>query len=146
MKSVTHSCGLIVRNRAGQILMGHPTGYKKWYRSFPKGRVDKTDSSLFHTALREVYEETGYDFSHIPVAHFKPLKSVWNNKKTKQYHFWFLDIRNLEDSIEEEIDSFPFKCHSEFAPGKPEFDIVGWVYPGEFQLYQSQNELLDQIN
>ncbi len=53
------SCGTIVGNRDGKILLAHVTGTRYW--DIPKG-VQEYDESPFDAAKRELYEETGLVF------------------------------------------------------------------------------------
>lgn len=53
------SCGTVIVNGDGKILLAHVTGTRYW--DIPKG-VQECDESPFETAKRELYEETGLEF------------------------------------------------------------------------------------
>jgi 8-oxo-dGTP pyrophosphatase MutT (NUDIX family) len=54
------SCGVIVRRRSGELLMGHATGRSYW--DIPKGLLDPGETPLI-AALRELREEAGLELS-----------------------------------------------------------------------------------
>jgi len=53
------SCGLIVFNERGEVLIGHQTGKSYW--DLPKGLIDAGELPI-DCALREAYEEFGIVF------------------------------------------------------------------------------------
>lgn len=53
------SCGLLVVNELGELLIGHSTGNSIW--DLPKGLIDEGESPLI-CALREAREEFGLQF------------------------------------------------------------------------------------
>ena len=58
------SCGLLVINERGELLVGHSTGSTLW--DLPKGLIDPGETPLA-CALREAREEFGLDFAATPV-------------------------------------------------------------------------------
>jgi putative (di)nucleoside polyphosphate hydrolase len=54
------SCGLIVFNEIGEILIGHQTGKSYW--DLPKGLIEEGEAPI-NCALREAFEEFGISFS-----------------------------------------------------------------------------------
>ena len=60
----TLSCGILVINPGGELLLCHVTG--AWHWDIPKGGTDPGESPL-QTALRETREECGLDFSGRPM-------------------------------------------------------------------------------
>lgn len=54
------SCGTVVINGAGQVLLCHVTGHDLW--DLPKGMQEAGEPAL-HTARRELHEETGLEFA-----------------------------------------------------------------------------------
>ncbi|KWT98492.1 MULTISPECIES: NUDIX domain-containing protein [unclassified Variovorax] len=52
----TTSCGVLIRNAAGQLLVAHATGQRHW--DIPKGGAEPGESPR-EAAVREVLEETG---------------------------------------------------------------------------------------
>ena len=59
------SCGLIVFNEKGEILIGHQTG--KTYWDLPKGLIDEGEAPI-DCALREGFEEFGIAFPKVRLA------------------------------------------------------------------------------
>jgi len=53
------SCGLLVLNEHGELLVGHSTG--NWIWDLPKGLIDEGEDALT-CALREAHEEFGLTF------------------------------------------------------------------------------------
>jgi 8-oxo-dGTP pyrophosphatase MutT (NUDIX family) len=54
------SCGAVVIDSAGQVLLCHVTGHDLW--DLPKGMQEAGEPAL-HTARRELHEETGLEFA-----------------------------------------------------------------------------------
>jgi 8-oxo-dGTP pyrophosphatase MutT (NUDIX family) len=81
-----HSAGGISINDKAEILFCHPTNsnWNNW--KMPKGQVDNNDSIL-DTAIREVYEETGWECDIIQEIKTKPVKkSFFWKKNKKKFH------------------------------------------------------------
>jgi 8-oxo-dGTP pyrophosphatase MutT (NUDIX family) len=74
----TTSCGVLIFNEHGQLLMAHATGQRHW--DIPKGGADEGETPR-QTAVREVQEETGIvldaqaleDIGHMPYTSRKDL-------------------------------------------------------------------------
>lgn len=60
MTAVQLSCGLVVLNEHGALLVGHSTGSDHW--DLPKGLIDEGEEPMA-CALREGGEEFGLDFA-----------------------------------------------------------------------------------
>ena len=60
MTSRALSCGILVFNRSGEVLLGHSSGSPRW--DIPKGLADRGETPMA-TALRETAEETGLQFA-----------------------------------------------------------------------------------
>jgi 8-oxo-dGTP pyrophosphatase MutT (NUDIX family) len=56
MAGLVVSCGVLLLNPHGELLLGHSTGSARW--DIPKGIADSGESAL-QAALRETAEETG---------------------------------------------------------------------------------------
>lgn len=54
------SCGLLVINERGELLVGHSTGSPRW--DLPKGLIDAGETPI-DCARRESHEEFGLDFA-----------------------------------------------------------------------------------
>lgn len=60
MPTTLLSCGLLVINQRGELLIGHSTGSTHW--DLPKGLIEADETPLA-CALREAREEFGLDFA-----------------------------------------------------------------------------------
>jgi 8-oxo-dGTP pyrophosphatase MutT (NUDIX family) len=60
MSETELSCGLLVLNEFGELLVGHSTGNTIW--DLPKGLIDEGEDAM-GCALREAKEEFGLEFS-----------------------------------------------------------------------------------
>ena len=60
----TLSCGILLINPAGELLLCHVTG--AWHWDIPKGTAEPGESPIA-AALRETREECGHDFGHRPL-------------------------------------------------------------------------------
>jgi putative (di)nucleoside polyphosphate hydrolase len=72
------SCGTLVLNAKGDVLLCHVTGHDLW--DLPKG-VQETNEPAVQAAQRELYEETGLHFDKKMFAelgrfYFKPEKGL----------------------------------------------------------------------
>lgn len=59
-KDLPVSCGTVVINVAGEVLLCHVTGQDLW--DLPKG-MQEADEPALRTARRELHEETGLEFA-----------------------------------------------------------------------------------
>ena len=86
-KKVVLAAGGIIANNTNELLIVHRPKYDDW--SFPKGKLDSGES-LEECALREVYEETGFQ-----CILEEPLGFVtYQNRKgrNKKVHYWRMQI------------------------------------------------------
>ena len=60
MRKYTVSCGTLVLDRSGRLLLGHVTGTAAW--DIPKGMQDPGETTL-EAAMRELREESGAAFA-----------------------------------------------------------------------------------
>ena len=75
------SCGTVVINSAGQVLLCHVTGTRNW--DIPKGMQDPGESTL-EAAMRELFEEAGLAFD---AAAFEDL-GVFDYRRDKRLHLY----------------------------------------------------------
>ena len=110
-----------------EFFIGHPGGpfhkgdENKW--SILKGRFDESDESIFKTALREFYEESGVKMSE-DENDYTYLGFV--EKTKRNIHVWVTNYPHLDKN----------KCHSNKFPLQkkdgsvimvPEIDKYDWV-------------------
>lgn len=116
MASVALSCGILVLNAQGELLLGHAAGTRRW--DIPKGRSESGETEL-QTAVRETAEETGLMFASerlFDLGRFAYLRG-------KDLH--------LFAALVECIDPARCACTTRFrdAQGRmrPEMDAFAWV-------------------
>jgi putative (di)nucleoside polyphosphate hydrolase len=122
-RKIDTSCGTLIINKRGQILLCHVTGTKKW--DIPKGMQEKNESTL-EAAVRELREETGLEFDK---SVFKEI-GRFAYRHDKQLHLYKVDASEDFDSLGH------LTCTSHFAhhiTGKltPEVDGFCWANRSE---------------
>jgi 8-oxo-dGTP pyrophosphatase MutT (NUDIX family) len=111
----TLSCGTVVVNADGELLLCHVTGRGHW--DLPKGRLDPGETPL-QAALRETREETGL----VLEAHHVLDLGRLDYRPRKDLH--------LFATLQPRLDPSTLHCESQFrnAHGQPqpEMDGFGW--------------------
>ncbi|WP_194725325.1 NUDIX hydrolase [Noviherbaspirillum malthae] len=120
---VATSCGTVIVNRDGKILLAHVTGTRYW--DIPKG-VQEYDESPFEAAKRELYEETGLVFDD---DHFLEIGDFDYLADKRLYLFFVRAPANLQSLAH-------LKCTSHFrnkVTGLPtvEMDDFRWASRSE---------------
>jgi putative (di)nucleoside polyphosphate hydrolase len=117
MKLAT-SCGTLVINKKGEILLCHVTGANHW--DIPKGLQEPGELTL-NTAKRELREETGLEFDE---ALFEEIGS-FDYMKEKRLHLYKVHAPDL-DSLGHLICTSHFPHHVTGEP-TPEMDGFCWA-------------------
>ena len=91
--------GGIITNQKGKILLIHRPHYDDW--SFPKGKIDKGET-IESCALREVWEETGYQ-CELGLSLGK-VGYVDRKGRDKEVHYWRMQIVSGEFTANDEVD------------------------------------------
>lgn len=118
-KPLSTSCGTLVINQRGQILLCHVTGTRNW--DIPKGMQDPGESTL-QAAMRELVEEAGLAFDSNA---FEDLGS-FDYRPDKRLHLY--KVRAPET-----LDCLDHLCCTSYFPhhitGKdtPEVDGFRWA-------------------
>ena len=118
-KPVHTSCGTLVINQRGEILLCHVTGTRHW--DIPKGLQDPGETTL-EAAVRELYEEAGLAFDS---SAFEDLGS-FDYRPDKRLHLY--RVRAPAD-----LDCLDHLCCTSHFPhhitGKdtPEVDAFRWA-------------------
>lgn len=116
---IATSCGILLFNKRGQLLLCHVTGTNHW--DIPKG-MQEDDESTFDAAKRELWEETGLRFDD---ALFEEVGG-FEYQTHKRLHLYRAQAPESLDSLGHLI------CTSHFShsvTGKPtmEMDDYRWA-------------------
>ena len=116
------SCGTLVINGAGQLLLCHVTNTAKW--DIPKGMRDEGETSL-QAAMRELYEEAGVVFD---AGRFEEL-GLFDYRRDKRLHLFLVRCGD-------ELRLDTLVCTSFFPDPRsgvmtPETDGFRWAGRGE---------------
>jgi len=124
----TTSCGILVLDREGELLLGHATGTPYW--DLPKGGNEPGETML-QTALREAAEETGLQFEPRQLIEL----GRFAYRPSKDLH--------LFATLIERIDPGRCECSTRFRTRwgelRPEFDRFAWVPFGELPQHCARN-------
>jgi 8-oxo-dGTP pyrophosphatase MutT (NUDIX family) len=112
----TLSCGILVLNPAGELLLCHVTG--AWHWDIPKGAAEAGEAPLA-AALRETREECGHDFSQQPLLDLGRMAY----RPRKDLHLFAL--------LSERFDVAGCHCDSHYndpwGRDRPEMDGFEWT-------------------
>jgi putative (di)nucleoside polyphosphate hydrolase len=119
MSKYTVSCGTLVINGAGQLLLCHVTGTAAW--DIPKGMQDPGETTL-EAAIRELREEAGIGFE---AGRFRDL-GQFEYRRDKRLHLYRVEAgEELGDLGHLACTSF-FPHHKTGKP-TPETDGFRWA-------------------
>ena len=117
------SCGILVLDRDGELLLGHASGSSRW--DIPKG-VSEVGESPSETALRETAEETGLALAREGLLDLGRQSYL----RQKDLHLFAVLI--------ERIDPQRCRCATLFRDARgrmrPEFDAHAWVPFGALRM------------
>lgn len=127
----TLSCGIIVLNEEGEVLLAHATGSRHW--DIPKGQAD-TGEAPVQTALRETREETGLDLEALPLLDL----GAFPYRPEKSLHLFA--VRLFKQAVKLENCT----CSTHFTEPNsgallPETDDFTWVRPSRLEDYCSKS-------
>lgn len=123
------SCGVIVLNEHGWLLLCHATETEHW--DIPKG-VGEAGEAPLDTALREMQEETGL----APQAARLVELGVVPYRSDKDLHLFAVRMSSAEVNIEQCVCSSMFPSYRNHRP-IPEMDAFLWVEPAAVAGYAS---------
>ena len=117
------SCGTLIVNPAGQLLLCHVTHTAKW--DIPKGMQDPGESTL-EAAMRELREEAGIAF---PAGRFADL-GLFDYRPDKRLHLYLVragdDLKSLDHLV-----CTSFFPHHASGEDTPEVDGYRWAERGQ---------------
>ena len=130
------SCGLLVINERGELLIGHSTGGFHW--DLPKGLLDAGESPLA-CALREAHEEFGLTFDSERLVDLG--RQLYY--PGKDLHLYAVRTTTTETDIEQ-CQCRSFFEHPKTGQRMPEVDGFAWSDDAELatRLARSMKRLL----
>ena len=117
------SCGTLIVNPAGQLLLCHVTDTAKW--DIPKGMQDPGESTL-EAAMRELREEAGIGFAP---GRFSDL-GRFDYRPDKRLHLYLVRA-DLELASLEHLACSSFFPHPASGAATPEVDGYRWAARSE---------------
>jgi 8-oxo-dGTP pyrophosphatase MutT (NUDIX family) len=130
MTERTVSCGVVILNATGEVLLCHATETSHW--DVPKGQAEPGEMPV-EAALRELVEETGIV---LDAARLKDL-GRFLYRRDKDLHLFAVRVGaevRLEDCVCESY--FPRRRDGTMIP---EMDAYRWVNPADVDQYASRS-------
>jgi 8-oxo-dGTP pyrophosphatase MutT (NUDIX family) len=118
-KPLPTSCGTLIVNNRGEILLCHVTGTRNW--DIPKGMQDSGESTL-EAARRELYEEAGLA---LDAAEFEDL-GCFDYRRDKRLHLYKVRAPADMDSLDHLVCTSHF-LHEVTGKETPEVDGFRWA-------------------
>jgi 8-oxo-dGTP pyrophosphatase MutT (NUDIX family) len=117
------SCGILVLDGSGRLLLCHVTGTAKW--DIPKGMQDPGEEPLA-AAMREMREETGLVFD---AGRFVDL-GRFDYRRDKRLHLYKIEVGDELPDLRHLVCTSYFPHHVTGRP-TPEMDGFRWAARGE---------------
>jgi 8-oxo-dGTP pyrophosphatase MutT (NUDIX family) len=124
MSETKLSCGLLVLNEFGELLVGHSTGNTIW--DLPKGLIDEGEDAM-GCALREAREEFGLEFAPDRLTDLGQHAYYTG----KDLHLFWVQTTTQETKLDD------LRCTSLFEHPKSKqtlLEIDGYAWADELQL------------
>jgi 8-oxo-dGTP pyrophosphatase MutT (NUDIX family) len=119
MSKFVVSCGTLVVDGSGRLLLCHVTGTAKW--DIPKGLQDPGETEL-EAAVRELREEAGLAFE---TGRFVDL-GRFEYRRDKQLHLFRVDVGDTLATLDHLVCTSFFPHHQTGKP-TPETDGFRWA-------------------
>ncbi|SAK63549.1 NUDIX hydrolase [Caballeronia hypogeia] len=131
MTGRTVSCGVVMLNAQGDVLLCHATETTHW--DVPKGASEPGESPR-EAALRELVEETGIV---LPAERLKDLgRFVY--RRDKDLHLFAVRVSDDEVRLENCVCESYFPRYSD-GTMIPEMDAYRWVSPADVDKFASRS-------
>jgi 8-oxo-dGTP pyrophosphatase MutT (NUDIX family) len=131
MSGRTVSCGVVILNEQGDVLLCHATETSHW--DVPKGHADP-DERPIDAALRELVEETGIV---LPPERLKDL-GRFLYRRDKDLHLFAVRVTEDEVRLDQCVceSYFPRRGDGTMIP---EMDAYRWVSPADIDAFASRS-------
>ena len=123
--SLPISCGTLIVNRTGQLLLCHVTNTAKW--DIPKGMQDPGESAQ-EAAMRELREEAGLCFE---ADRFEDL-GCFDYRKDKRLHLFRIRVQDELETLDHLVCT-SFFPHQVTGEATPEADAFRWASRDEIE-------------
>lgn len=123
MKDIAVSCGTLVVDAQGRLLLGHVTHTPRW--DIPKGLQDPGETTL-EAAMRELREETGLVFE---AARFSEIGRI-DYRRDKALHLYRVDA-GATPCAPDSMVCTSFFPHRVTGRPTPEMDGFRWATRAE---------------
>jgi len=123
MSRYTVSCGTLVLDTSGRLLLCHVTGTAAW--DIPKGMQDPGETTL-EAAMRELREEAGIAFD---AARFRDL-GEFDYRRDKRVHLFRVEAGDELGDLSQLACTSYFAHHATGLP-TPEMDGFRWARRAE---------------
>lgn len=125
------SCGVVILNEEGEVLLAHATETTHW--DIPKGQGDPGESYV-DTALRETREETGLQIDPTQLVDL----GLFSYRHDKNLYLFATRLSRIEADIERCVcvSYFPRRRDGQMIP---EMDAFRWVAIRDVDAYASSS-------
>ena len=125
------SCGVIILNEEGELLMGHVTGQK--FHDIPKGLLETGEEPVV-CAIRETQEEMGLKLDALKLQDIGLLPY----NREKNLHLFIYPVHKSTVDLEK-LECNSFFEHFYTKKPTPEVDSFQWVPLSEIESYSAKS-------